>query len=82
MLSLLDNNTYMRYDMFNTSHKDSIGWLKYVNPIISLQRITREKMSDALMQVYLNDNEMVAMTNKPSGDAEESLKKRTPHPGI
>ena len=82
MLSLLDNNTYMRYDMFNTSHEDSIGWLKYVNPIISLQRITREKMSDALMQVYLNDNEMVAMTNKPSGDAEESLKNRTPHPGI
>ena len=36
MSSLLDNNTYMRYDKFNTHREDSIDWLKYVNPIISL----------------------------------------------
>ena len=30
---LLENNTYMKYEKFNTHKEDSIGWLKYVNPI-------------------------------------------------
>ena len=34
MSSLLENNTYTRYEKFNTHREDSIGWLKYVNSII------------------------------------------------
>ena len=33
MSELLENNTYMKYEKFNTHKEDSIGWLKYVNPI-------------------------------------------------
>ena len=43
MSTLLDNNTYMKYENFNTHREDSIGWLKYVNPIISIHHTTREK---------------------------------------
>ena len=61
--ALLENNTYMKYEKYNTHKEDSIGWLKYVNPVISLQRTTREKISDALMLVHLNEEEMKAMKN-------------------
>ena len=61
MSALLENNTYMKYEKFNTHKDDSIGWLRYVNPFISLQRTTREKISDALMLVHLNEEEMKAM---------------------
>ena len=61
MPALLENNTYMKYEKFNTHKKDSINWLRYVNPVISLQRTTREKISNALMLVHLNDEEMTAM---------------------
>ena len=63
MSVLLKNNTYMKYEKFNTHKEDNIGWLKYINLVISLQRTTREKISDALMLVYLNEEEMIAMTN-------------------
>ena len=63
MFVLLKNNLYMKYENFNTHKENSIGWLKYVNLVISLQRATREKISDTLMLVHLNDEEMTAMTN-------------------
>ena len=63
MSVLLKNNTYMKYEKFNTHKEDIIGWLKYVNLVISLQRTTREKISDALMLVHLNDEKMTTMTN-------------------
>ena len=63
MFVLLKNNLYMKYENFNTRKENSIGWLKYVNLVISLQRTTREKISDTLMLVHLNDEEMTAMTN-------------------
>ena len=59
----LESKTYMKYEKFNTHKEDSIGWLRYVIPVISLQRTTREKISDTLMLVHLNDEEMTAMTN-------------------
>ena len=34
MSSLLKNNTYTRYEKFNTHREDSISWLKYVNSVI------------------------------------------------
>ena len=36
MSALLENNTYMKYESFNTHKEDSIGWPKYANPVISL----------------------------------------------
>ena len=33
MSTLLENNTYMKYENFNTHKEDSIGWLMYVNPM-------------------------------------------------
>ena len=53
----------MKYENSNTHKENSIGWLKYVNLVISLQRTTREKIPDTLMLVHLNDEEMTAMTN-------------------
>ena len=72
MSVLFENNTYVRYEKFNTHKEDFIGWLQYVNPIISLQLTTREKISDALILVHLNDDEMTAMTHTSSKDTETS----------
>ena len=63
MFAFLEKNTYMKYENFNTHKEDSIGWLRYVNPVILLQRTTRGKISDALMLVHLNDKEMTVMKN-------------------
>ena len=75
MSSLHDNNTYLRYNKFSRHSEDSISWLEYVKHIISLQHATREKISDALILVYLNEDEMVVMTNKPSEDTKDPPKK-------
>ena len=75
MSALLENNTYMKYEKFNTHKEDSIGWLKYINPVISLQRITREKISDALMLVHLNNEEMTAMKNTNNDITDEPHRK-------
>ena len=74
MPTLLDNNTYMKYDKFNTHREDIIGWLKYVNPVISRQRTTRQKIYDALMLVYFNENEMEAIITKSSDNTDDPLK--------
>ena len=74
MPTLLNNNTYMKYDKFNTHREDIICWLKYVNPIISPQRTTREKISDALMLVYFNENEMEAVITNSSDNIDDPLK--------
>ena len=44
MSTLLDNNTYMKYEKFNTHREDSIGWLKYVNPIILIPTQQEKKV--------------------------------------
>ena len=69
MLVLLENNTYIIHEKFNTHKEDNIGWLKYVNPVISLHHTTREKLSDSLMLVRINDDEMTTMTNTSSENA-------------
>ena len=74
MSVLLENNTFMRYKKSNTHKEDSIGWLKYVNPGISLQRTTRENIFDALMLVHFNDYEMTVMTTTSSKNAENPQK--------
>ena len=74
ILVLLEKNTYMRYEKFNTHKEDSIGLLNYFNTFISLQRTTRRKKIDVLMLVHLNDNEMTAMTNISSENAENPQK--------
>ena len=59
----LESKTYMKYEKFDTHKEDSIGWLKYVNLVISLQRTTRKNISNAVILVHFNDEEMTAMTN-------------------
>ena len=72
MSSLLETKTYIRYEKLKTHREDIISWLKDVNPVISLQRTTREKIADALMLAHLNDDEIAEMVNTSSGDDENS----------
>ena len=74
MSTLLDKNTYMKYYKLNTHREDSIGWLDYTHPVISLQRITRESISDALILVHLNDNEMQVISINSSDNINNLLK--------
>ena len=72
--TLLNNSTSIKYNKFNTYHEDSIGWLKYTNPVFSLQRITRERTSNVLMLVHLQKNVMKEMSNSLSNNIDETLK--------
>ena len=63
MYVLLKSKTHMKYEKLNTHKEDSIGRLKYVNLGISPQRTTRKNMSNAVMLVHLNDEEITSMTN-------------------
>ena len=36
MFTLVDNNTYIKYNKLNTHYEESMRWLKYINPAISL----------------------------------------------
>ena len=56
-LTLLDNNTYIKYKKIITYREYSIGWLKYLNLVIFYHCTTREKRSDTLILVHLNENE-------------------------
>ena len=56
--TLLENNTYIKYNKFNTLHKDNIGWLKYTKLVISFQCTSREKMSYTLLLVHLDKNKI------------------------
>lgn len=38
MSRLSGNNIFIKYNLFNTHKENSIGWFKFVNPIIFLQR--------------------------------------------
>ena len=31
MYILIENNTFVRFNKYNTRQEDSIGWLKYIN---------------------------------------------------
>ena len=73
-LTLLDNNTYIKYKKIITYREYSIGWLKYLNLVIFYHRTTREKQSDALMLVHLNEDESKEISNNLSNDADDPLK--------
>ena len=53
MHTLIENNTFLRFNKYKTRQEDSIRWFEYINSIITLQRTTREKVTDTLFQVIL-----------------------------
>ena len=55
---LIKNNKFVRFNKYNTHQEDSIRWFKYINSILTLQRTTREKLTDVLFQVYLTDKDI------------------------
>ena len=56
MHTLIENNIFVRADKYYTHQEDIISWFKYINPILTLQRTTREKVTDTLFRVKKNFN--------------------------
>ena len=71
MSELLENNTYMKYEKFNTHKEDSIGWLKYVNPIWCANASTSQWRRNNSNDKHIHRNH-----RRPSET------KLNPHPGI
>ena len=64
MYILIENNTFIRFNKYNTHQEDSIRWFKCINPILTLQRTTRENITDALFQVYLTEEDMTRLSKE------------------
>ena len=64
MYTMIEKNTFIRFNKYNNHQKDSIGWFKYTDPILTLQRTTREKGTDALFQVYLTEEDMTRLSKE------------------
>ena len=56
--TLIESKKFVRFNKYNTHQEDSIRWFKYINSILTLQRFTREKLTDVLFQVYLTDKDI------------------------
>ena len=78
MHTLIKNNTFLKFNKLNTRKKNCIRWFKYINPILTLQRITRENMTDALLQVYLSEEDMKRLS-KEAKTEKDLLKSIYPH---
>ena len=64
MSTLLSNNTLIKCNKFNARKEDNIGRFKCINPTTSLQRITRNPISDVLMLVYTTTETMKELLSK------------------
>ena len=60
----IGTTTFVRFNKYNTYQEDSIGWFKYINSIITSQRTKREKLTDALFQVYITDEDMKGLSKR------------------
>jgi len=55
----MENNSFVRYNKFDTQREDYIEWINYVNLILSLQHTTRENICNAMMNELLSEKEMI-----------------------
>ena len=63
---------HIKYNKFTTHCEDRIWCLKYIHPVISLQHITRENLSDELMLVHLNEEEINEVITTTHSDQDQS----------
>ena len=73
MHTLIENNTFIKADKYNTHQEDTIGWFKYINPILTLQRTTRENVTDTLFQVYLEVTLLSKVSKRNKGSTEINI---------
>ena len=57
MVALIKHNTFINYDKYKKHKEYSIGWFKYINSTVSLQKTTRLCLEEALMTVYMTEEE-------------------------
>ena len=64
MRNLIRLNTFIKYNKFNTHTEDNIGWCKFINPVLLLQQITRDYITDILLNVYLSEDDINKLQTK------------------
>ena len=64
MRTLIRLNTFMKYNKFNTHTTDNIRWCKFINPVLLLQKITRDYITDILLNVYLSEDDINKLQTK------------------
>ena len=55
MSTLIKHNIFINYDKYKTYKEDSIGWFKYINPTVYLQKTTRLRLEEAVINVYMTE---------------------------
>jgi len=55
----MENNSFVRYNKFDTQREDYIEWINYVNLILSLQHTTRDNTCNAMMNELISEKEMI-----------------------
>ena len=62
MSTLIKHKIFINYDKYKTYKEDSIGWFIYIIPTISLQKTKILRIEEALMAVYIIDEETKTLT--------------------
>ena len=73
MVALIKHNTFINNDKYKTYKVDSIGWFKYISPTVSLHKTTRIRLEEALMAVYMTEEETKALTKSGEKDSDEAV---------
>ena len=70
--SLIKNNTFIKYNTFNTHKEDSIRCFKYISPTLSLQQTPRNRLKEVPMSVYMTDNKTKELTKTKKSNNENN----------
>ena len=54
----------MKYNKCNTYQEDSIGWFNFIKNVLSLQQITRNYITSALLNIYLSEGDIKTLQTK------------------
>ena len=71
--ALIKHNIFINYDKYKTHKEDSIGWFKYISPTVALQKTTRIRLEEALMAVYMTEEETKALTKTGEKESDEAV---------
>ena len=71
MHNLINLNTFMKHNKFNTHQENSIGWFKFTNSVLSLQQTTREYTINVLLNVYLSEDDIKTLQTNDENKNEQ-----------
>ena len=68
MTTLQKNKTWIAQDKYNTHREASIGFIKYIRTVFTLQQVVKVRVVNALMNLELTKEEISTLSTIPKDD--------------